>query len=288
MDKKGKKICYLCHGSDFEKIKGVVRDNRHIRVYKCKNCSLISLETTEHINENFYKLGKMHNSKFNPDNWEKNSYPDDFRRFNFLKKQIKNKILVDFGCGAGGFLKMAREVCDKVYGIELDEKLNTRLVNQGLAMRSNINDVNEKVDFITMFHVLEHIEKPIELLQEFKNKLSDENSQIIIEVPNGNDALITLYKSKAFSHFTWWSCHLYTYNRKNIQTLVEKAGYRVNYIKNVQRYGIYNHLYWLLRGKPGGHIKFAWAKFSVLEYFYAKILSLFNKNDTIIISISPI
>ena len=60
------------------------------------------------------------------------------------------------------------------------------------------------------------------------------NSEIIIEVPNANDALLSLYKSKAFTHFTWWSCHLFTFNKNNLKQLVEKAGYKINYSKNIQ------------------------------------------------------
>ena len=119
-----------------------------------------------------------------------------------------------------------------------------------------------------------------------KSYLNDKNSQIIIEVPSSNDALITLYKSKAFSRFTWWGCHVFTYNKDTLIEIIEKAGYKVNYVKKVQRYGIFNHLYWLFAGKPGGHNKFKFLYFSPLEFIYSKFLSLINKTDTILISIS--
>lgn len=287
MEKEKQKSCYLCGSKDFDRLKGKVRDNKHLRVLKCKHCSLISLDSVEHITEEFYKSGQMHSGAFNPQRWEKSSECDDIRRFEFLKKNIKDKVLVDFGCGAGGFLKRARSVAEKVYGVELEEQQRKYLSSKGYAIREDISGIKEKIDIITMFHVLEHIENPIELLQKFKDKLKDENSQIVIEVPNSNDALLSLYKAKAFTHFTWWSCHLYTYNKENLMTLVKKAGYKVNYVKNIQRYGIFNHLYWLFKGKPAGHIKFAWARFAPVEFLYSKILSAFDKSDTILISISP-
>ena len=151
---------------------------------------------------------------------------------------------------------------------------------------SSIDDINQNVDIITMFHVLEHIKEPIELLKKLKSKLKDKNSQIIIEVPNSLDALISLYKSKAFSRFTWWSCHVFTFNKKNLISIANKAGYKVNYVKNIQRYGIFNHLYWLIKGKPGGHEKFKRFSIPFFEWLYWKFLSSINATDTILISLS--
>ena len=34
---------------------------------------------------------------------------------------------------------------------------------------------------------------------------------------------------------------------------LEECGFRVDYIKGIQRYGFSNNLIWLAQGKPGGH-----------------------------------
>ena len=287
MNKNKPSKCYLCGGNEFDKLKGIVRDNKRIKVYKCKNCSLIMLNSQNHIDENFYEKGNMRSGKFSPEKWQENAFPDDLRRFNYLKKHIKDKNVVDFGCGAGGFIKLAKPCCKTICGIEKEEQIQDYLNNLGYSIFSSIDEINTKADFITLFHVLEHIKDPVELLKSFKEHLNND-SKVIIEVPNANDALISLYKSKAFSHFTWWSCHLYTFNKQNLKTIAQKAGYKINYIKNVQRYGISNHLYWLIKGKPGGHLKYSWLNISVFDKIYAWILSLFDKTDTIIMSISPI
>ena len=51
--------------------------------------------------------------------------------------------------------------------------------------------------------------------------LSD-NGQIIVEVPNADDALLTLYECEPFSHFTYWSCHLFLYTAKTLQMLFDQ------------------------------------------------------------------
>ncbi len=77
--------------------------------------------------------------------------------------------------------------------------------------------------------------------------------EIIIEVPHADDALLSLYECEPFSHFTYWSCHLFLYTVTTLEMLVEQTGLKLNYIKQVQRYPLSNHMYWLAEGKPGGH-----------------------------------
>ncbi len=93
-----------------------------------------------------------------------------------------------------------------------------------------------------MFHVLEYIPEPKSILGKLSEMLTD-NGQIIVEVPNANDALLTLYKSKPFSSFTYWSCHLFLFTAKTLQMLFDQMNLKVNYIKQIQRYPISNHLY---------------------------------------------
>ena len=136
-----------------------------------------------------------------------------------------------------------------------------------------------------MFHVLEHLPDPKSVIKELLNKLKDDG-KLIIEVPNEDDALLSLYACKKFADFTHWSCHLYSFNRKTLKKLLEDTGIEINYIKPVQRYGFANHLYWLLRGEKGGHN--VWEKLDnpVLNFFYKNFLKLISKTDTLVISIS--
>jgi hypothetical protein len=47
-----------------------------------------------------------------------------------------------------------------------------------------------------------------------------------------------------------------------------------------QRYGIINHLRWVLRGKPGNFN----AKIPILDSIYEKVLKSYNMSDTLIIT----
>jgi hypothetical protein len=105
---------------------------------------------------------------------------------------------------------------------------------------------------------------------------------LIIEVPNADDVLLTLYKNKAFSCFTYWSPHLYLYTTSTLRMLAKKVGLHTEAIQQEQRYPLSNHLYWLAEGKPGGHIQWNFLNNPVLETAYKHTLASVGKCDTIV------
>ncbi len=136
-----------------------------------------------------------------------------------------------------------------------------------------------------MFHVLEHIPDPKSILSELSEMLAGDG-QIIVEVPNADDALLTLYNNSPFSQFTYWSCHLFLYTVKTLQMLFDQINLKVNYIKQIQRYPLSNHLYWLANGRSGGHLKWHFLDSPELHASYEKQLGTIEKCDTIMASVS--
>ena len=281
--------CYLCKHTEFEKLDGIVRDNPDLAILKCKNCSLVFLSSFDHICDNFYEEDGMFGGNFGGsayiEKWLKDTKDDDSRRFNMLKKEIKDKKVLDFGCGNGGFLNSAKKIAKKAVGIELQKTVRDFHNQNGLEVFENLDEAKEKFDYITLFHVLEHLKDPVELLKTLGEKLT-EDGQMIIEVPNSNDALITLYKNYWFMRFTYWSCHLYLFNEQTLLEVAKKAGYRVKYLKQVQRYGVANHFWWQFMKKPGGHKKLPFLNCKFLNKWYEKSLASLNATDTLIVSIS--
>lgn len=133
--------------------------------------------------------------------------------------------------------------------------------------------------------MLGHAPDPKSILVELSEFLAN-NGQIIVEVPNADDVLLTLYHREPFSNFTYWSCHLFLFTLKILEMLFSKVNLKVNYIKQIQRYLLANHLYWLANGKPGGHQKWHFLNSPELHTAYEKQLSAIGKCDTILASIS--
>jgi hypothetical protein len=109
---------------------------------------------------------------------------------------------------------------------------------------------------------------------------------MIIETPNANDALLSFYKSEAFANFTYWGCHLYLFTQETLRTVAEKAGLKVNYISQYQRYPLSNHLYWLSNQKPGGHKIWDCFNTPILKETYEGALAKLGLCDTLVMSVS--
>lgn len=245
--------CNLCNSQNYKKRKGTVRDNKNLEIFECCDCGLVFLSEDKHIDDTFYENSNMHQA-FNFSKWKNETLEDDTRRFNFLKNSLINKKVLDFGSGNGGFLKLAKNVSKKVLGIELEKAVEPFYKEENIPLENNIDNIEKKFDVITSFHVIEHIKEPFIILEKLK-ELLEGNGKLIIEVPNANDALLTIYENEAFSNFTYWSCHLYLYTKYTLELLAKQAGFKVEFIKHIQRYPLSNHLYWLSKNKAGGHEK---------------------------------
>lgn len=283
--------CYLCKGTGFNKRPGSVRDNPDLEVLECASCGLVFLSSFGHIIDGFYENSEMHGQEMlDIQVWLRDTAWDDERRFQYLKQALSNRRLLDFGCGAGGFLLKAKELAAKVYGVEPESRMKNHFQSHGLNVFQNLSEIPKDIigkgyDIITVFHVLEHIPDPKEILGKLSEILADDG-QIIVEVPNADDALLTLYQCEPFSHFTYWSCHLFLFTAKTLEMLFSQVGLKVNYIRQIQRYPLANHLYWLANGKPGGHQKWYFLNSPELHAAYEKQLAAIGKCDTILASVS--
>ena len=156
MESSENKKCYVCGSCEIENTGYSLRDDESIKVLRCKRCSLVFLSSFEHINKDFYKDGKMHSGNFDHKKWLEASYNDDRRRLMMLKKTIKGKKILDFGCGAGGFLVMGVDYAFRVGGIEKEELMGTFFSENNNEGFENSDIIQEKINGIKIFHVMEN------------------------------------------------------------------------------------------------------------------------------------
>ncbi len=142
--------------------------------------------------------------------------------FSLLKN--KNKTLLDFGCGDGGFLK----VCKK-YGMKnisgIDTKYSKIEKKNGITFLSNLNELNknEKFDCITLWGVLEHLNEPIKFLKQilfFLNK----RGFILLEVPYSDSILMkyAVTNRKKLVRFLEPGRHLYFFSNEFLKIAAKK------------------------------------------------------------------
>jgi len=280
--------CYLCKDSEIEELEGTVRDYPHLKILKCKKCGLVFLDNFDHIDETYYENSKMlSEAHLSIDKWMKENYTQNKQRAEWLTPLLINKIVLDFGCGEGGFLANIKPIVKACAGLEQAKILRERIVNTlKIQVFGDILDISgNNFDIMTMFHVIEHLPDPIATLKILKKHLIPGGS-IIIETPNANDALLSFYNCKAFSDFTYWGCHLYLYTTETLRTVLKRAGFKVNYIKQFQRYPLSNHLRWLAKGKPNGHKVWECLNSPSLKKAYGNSLASLGICDTLIASVS--
>lgn len=273
--------CYLCGSTKKGVRKGSVRDDALMAIVECKNCGLVALDSSTHIKVGHYEESGMHGeAPQSITTWLLESEQDDQRRIEMLKVNLVNRKVLDFGCGAAGFVNKAQALTAKIVGVEPELRVHTHWGGT-LDLYRNLEEAGHGYDLITAFHVIEHLANPRTTLKDLAGHLGNEG-RLVIEVPSSDDALLTLFDNDSFQRFTYWSQHLFLFNSKTLALLAEQAGLRVIAVQQHQRYTLSNHLHWQSIGKPGGHLKWSFLDSPELNRAYAGALAAIAKCDTLI------
>jgi 2-polyprenyl-3-methyl-5-hydroxy-6-metoxy-1,4-benzoquinol methylase len=274
----------LSDDGSFEDLHHRVRDREDVKVLRCKRSGVIILDRTDHISEKHY-ISMEDLSYWSTQNLKqarKETYEDDLRRSELFRGLIKNRIWLDFGTGSGGILELLSKSAKETYAVELQTGPREQLVKEGYKVYEDIHEVpRSDLEVVTLFHVLEHLPEPIKVLTEIREKMAD-SGKIIIEVPHANDLLISFLEIEEFKEHTFWSEHLILHTRQSLKALMEKSGFRNVAVEGFQRYPLSNHLYWLSKGKPGGHKEWSQLNTKELTESYGRTLNSLDMTDTLI------
>lgn len=251
--------CILCNSQNFDIITTKLRNNIKRNVVCCKNCKLTSLENPESdlINyETDYR--KLHSpiigKQLSPKEFFDYEIQFQQSRINRIKKLLHSEYdVLEIGCSTGHFLDSIKNEVNTVTGIELDtnyanfakENNNLEIFHEPLE---KINFDGKKFDIIFLFQVFEHISNPVFLLNEIKKHLKN-NGQIHIEVPNLNDALLSIYDIDEFSKFYFRLPHVYYYDKSSLTKLLELLDFEGE-ISFHQEFSFFNHIHWLQNKSP--------------------------------------
>lgn len=145
-------------------------------------------------------------------------------KYRFLPRAKQPLRVIDYGCGAGDFLKFLQEKKHRVSGVEPHHASRENLTGQGFRVRSvqEYLDSPTTADCITMWHVLEHVEDPNTLLQKHKKVLTADGT-LIIAVPNRECADAEAYGK----HWAAYDVprHLWHFSEADVRALAENNGF---------------------------------------------------------------
>lgn len=232
-----------------------------------------------YVGDDEYASGSYRNEAEAPDYED---WSDTKRRIDQFRSLYFGRSVLDFGCGAGTFLRLVQPEAKSVQGVELQESFRHALQRDGIACLDGLKECSPP-DIIFMFHVLEHLPDPLDVLRQLKMLLEEANGLLVVEVPHARDFLISSARSQPFTDFTLWSQHLVLHTRDSLRRLLAHAGFTEINVWGVQRYGIANHMKWLIDGKPGGHRdSLALFENQELSKEYAAALARMDATDTLV------
>ncbi|MDV6332526.1 class I SAM-dependent methyltransferase [Asticcacaulis sp. 201] len=145
---------------------------------------------------------------------------------------------VDFGAGNGTTVKALERLGFDALGIEISAQARAAAHGLfGVAMRDgNLDDVAEnRLSFLSLFDVLEHLTEPKAFLELARTRLKD-NAACVVGVPNYNSLermwLGTRSKALIFPE------HVNQFTTQTLRRTFEGAGFDVLYIGSPPPYGV--------------------------------------------------
>lgn len=145
--------------------------------------------------------------------------------FKFVKPYLKDKRVLDLGCGTGRYLEFFSK--DSI-GIDASYESIKIVKKKGLNIK--FGDLNQKLNFHNDFfdivfcsHILEHVESPIGLLKEC-NRILKKNGLIFIILPNETNLPNLIGLDNYFGNHPE---HLYSFSIKNTKILLSNANFNI-------------------------------------------------------------
>ncbi len=223
--------CCVCGNTNPSEFK-IKFKRENFDVLECTKCSFNFIPPfyRNQIKYHQYKNSDVTQAVRSGNNWVK--IQRHKLRFKLIQKYVKSGSVFDLGAGWGHFMLAGKELGYDVYGIEISEqpylycKNDLQLPVDHIDFFEMSND--RKFDVITMWDVLEHIDKA----DTFINKCAQVNKPggyLVLQVPQIDSYFAKKHKEK-------WKMmgldHVNYFSKKTITQLLSNYGYEVQTIKS--------------------------------------------------------
>jgi len=150
-------------------------------------------------------------------------------RVSFVRSHTSGNRILDVGCGNGGLLHALSEAEYDVHGLEpyqdalagVPEGLRSRIRCEPFEAASYPEG---SFDIITLWHVLEHLARPVETLQSIRKFLKSDGT-LILEVPN-----FASREARWLGPY-WYNLdapyHFWHFTPQTLQAAAQQAGFQV-------------------------------------------------------------
>jgi len=174
----------------------------------------------------------------------------------YIQESDKNKSVLEIGCSWGYFLYLLKNKQIKPVGVEINP-VRTRYVRKKLAIpcyesMEALEETKISFDKIFLFYVVQYIEKPRAYFERLLGLLN-KNGSIHFVTPNINDALLSLWRNKAYADFFFEKMTVAYYSVKAIKKMLSRLADKHSFsfhVKTRQGYSFLNHTNWYFSGTP--------------------------------------
>ena len=138
---------------------------------------------------------------------------------------VELKSMLDIGSGLGVFPFIMKEYYKNIDCMEPNADSAEHLRDLGFKCYEGFFSKEllegKQYELITLVHVLEHIENPLEFLDDVHDSLL-QDGLLYIEVPDASELLYLPHEHDEFS-----VCHLYFYNHFSLRYLLTRCGFKL-------------------------------------------------------------
>ena len=203
-------------------------------------------------------------------------------------KKLNKKNFLDYGCGDGEVLKLAKASGANVYGIELGDGAEILKKNTGLEIREKANSKwYGNMDYVRSFHSYEHIVNPKLVMELFAELVTSETGRVLIGVPNVNSWTANLFGRYYF--YRGVPLHLHGYTPESIRLLGEQCGLKIVSISTPGSFrgllgsiNIFFQYFFKKRTREPSNLSlFIMMPIYILFYPIVKIGNFFHKGDVL-------
>jgi 2-polyprenyl-3-methyl-5-hydroxy-6-metoxy-1,4-benzoquinol methylase len=240
--------CSICGGTEWHGLDYLrdheywyQREKRHedepVGFKICKTCGYITYDYIEDDRlQAFYEqerpiMNSMNILTANRKVIYHKAFLDKSPEFNKLLAYSQSAKFIDIGCAQGAFCKMLRDDYginnDNIYGIEVNRGyLSFGKHEYGLNLSESVPD-GVKFDFISYYHVLEHLQWPEKALAKAVDMLTDDGI-MYISVPWWLERTQTFDGSVAFDfEHLYHLNHVNVFTKQSFKNLLNAAGLEV-------------------------------------------------------------
>lgn len=256
-----------------------------VRVYQCEACNLARLERFILGAREYESID--YRQRYNESSDDKVLLsmhdPEQGARVALIGfERLRDKVVVDYGCGHGAFLDAVAGVARVTVGIEPLKVMRASLERRGHIVygcaRDALSEYRGKVDVVASFGVIEHVDDPVSYLQGAFGLLAD-GGCLILQTDNLDDILM-VSKAQGFSEFFFRTAHNWYFLSSNLEMMVLGCGFEAIKATTTHSFDFSNFLMWHKEGKPTGVGKMQLFD-SVFDRFWAATVEKAGHGDLI-------